>query len=263
MAGESTNKIVLCTGGNRGLGFAILQVAGIRDPSAVYIMTSRKKEDGQAAAEELAKGGVKAKIDILVLDVTDDEQIMEAIKYVAVKYQKLDVLINNAGVIQIIPDYTLPTLRKTCNSMLNINLTSVAVITSGFSQLLQKSPNPKVINITSGLGSITNTLNDSKRMARYPPYGFSKVGLNGVTAHMQAFENERVAKEKDSGTNPSSKISFYSVAPGLLKTAFTGFNSAGRDPKEGAEAVVRLMIDDYPAGTQWEFVDDQMKEVPW
>lgn len=90
MAGESTNKIVLCTGGNRGLGFAILQVAGIRDPSAVYIMTSRKKEDGQAAAEELAKGGVKAKIDILVLDVTDDEQIMEAIKYVAVKYQKLD-----------------------------------------------------------------------------------------------------------------------------------------------------------------------------
>lgn len=174
----------------------------------------------------------------------------------------MTVLINNAGVIQIIPDYSLPTLRKTCNSMLNINLTSVAVVTSGFSQLLQNSANPKVINITSGLGSIANTLNDEKRMARYPPYGFSKVGLNGVTAHMQVFENERVAKEKEEGKT-SSKISFYSVAPGLLKTAFTGFNALGRDPKDGAEAIVRLITEDYPAGTQWEYVDGAMKEVPW
>lgn len=147
--------------------------------------------------------------------------------------------------------------------MLNINLTSVAVVTSGFSQLLQNSANPKVINITSGLGSIANTLNDEKRMARYPPYGFSKVGLNGVTAHMQVFENERVAKEKEEGKTSSSKISFYSVAPGLLKTAFTSFNEMGRDPKDGAEAVVRLMTEDYPAGTQWECVDGAMKEVPW
>lgn len=173
------------------------------------------------------------------------------------------MLINNAGVIKIIPDFSLPTLRKTCNDMLNINLTSVAVVTSGFSQLLQKSSDPKVINITSGLGSIANTLNDSKRMARYPPYGFSKVGLNGVTAHMQVFENERVAKEKEEGKTPSGKIKFYSVAPGLLKTAFTGFNAMGKEPKDGAEAVVRLITEDYPAGTQWEFVDGAMKEVPW
>ncbi|RFU26312.1 hypothetical protein B7463_g10035, partial [Scytalidium lignicola] len=223
---------------------------------------SSSKEGGEAAAKELANEGVKAKIDVLQLDVTDDAQILEAIKYVAINYQKLDVLINNTGVIQIIPDFSLPTLRKTINSMLDINLTSVAVVTSGFSQLLQKSEKPKVINITSGLGSIKNTLDNTKPIAKYPPYRFSKVGLNGVTAHMQVFENDRWNKDKGEGKT-SGHIQFYSVAPGLLKTAFTNFNAAGRDPKDGAEAVVRLIEGDYPGGTQWEFVDGSMKEVPW
>lgn len=86
----SETKVVLCTGANRGLGFAILQVAGIRDSSAVYILACRKKEEGEAAAAQLAKEGIKAKIQVLQLDVTDDEQIMEAIKYVAINFQKLD-----------------------------------------------------------------------------------------------------------------------------------------------------------------------------
>lgn len=147
--------------------------------------------------------------------------------------------------------------------MLNVNLTSVAVLTSGFSQLLQKSADPKVINITSGLGSISNTLDSTKRMAVYPPYGFSKVGLNGVTAHMQVFENERVLKEKEGGKPASGKINFYSVAPGFLKTGFTGFNAMGRDPKDGAEVVVQIIEGEYPGGTQWEWVDGSMKQVPW
>lgn len=90
MTTPSASKVVLCTGANRGLGLAILQVAGVRDPSATYILACRKKEDGQAAAEQLAKDGVSAKIDVLQLDVTDDEQILEAIKYVAINYRKLD-----------------------------------------------------------------------------------------------------------------------------------------------------------------------------
>jgi NAD(P)-dependent dehydrogenase (short-subunit alcohol dehydrogenase family) len=147
--------------------------------------------------------------------------------------------------------------------MLNVNLTSVAVMTTGFSQLLQKSHDPKVINITSGLGSIASTLDSTKTMARYPPYGFSKVGLNGVTAHMHVFENERVLKEKEEGKPASGKINFYSVAPGLLNTGFTGFNPMGRDPKDGAEVVVQIITGEYPGGTQWEWVDGSMKQIPW
>ena len=177
----------------------------------------------------------------------------------------MTVLINNAGILTVIPDYSLPTLRKTTNDMLNANLTSVAVLSTAFLSLLHNAPKPKVINITSGLGSIANTL--TKKMARYAPYGITKVGVNGLTAHMQVFENDRIAAEEAEGkAKENGKIGYYSVAPGLLNTAFTHYSAMGKDPKIGAEVVVRLINDEkgvYEAGSQWEFEDGEMKRVPW
>ena len=83
-------RVVLCTGANRGLGYAILQVAGQRDPSAVFILSCRNLESGHAAKEQLTKEGIKAQIDVIQLDTTNDEQIIEAVKFVETKYGKLD-----------------------------------------------------------------------------------------------------------------------------------------------------------------------------
>jgi NAD(P)-dependent dehydrogenase (short-subunit alcohol dehydrogenase family) len=177
----------------------------------------------------------------------------------------ISVLINNAGILIRAPEDDLPALRQAYNTMLNTNLTSVAVLTTAFLPLLHKSPDPKVINITSGLGSIANTL--TKKMGRFPPYGASKVGMNGLTAHMQTAENDRIAAEEVKGEGiKEGRIKYYAVAPGLLKTALTAFHGLGKDPKEGTGAVIRLMEDQegkYPAGTQWEFVEEGMRVVPW
>jgi NADP-dependent 3-hydroxy acid dehydrogenase YdfG len=86
----STGKVILVTGGNRGLGYAMLQVAGARDASSTFIMTSRKLEAGQEAAAKLVEEGVMAKIEVIPLDVTNDDQILEAVKYVEEKHGKLD-----------------------------------------------------------------------------------------------------------------------------------------------------------------------------
>ncbi|KAL7916745.1 NAD(P)-binding protein [Trichoderma velutinum] len=258
-----SNKIILVTGANRGLGYSVLQVAGGRDPSNTYILGSRDLEAGKKAKEQLEQEGVKANIEVLKLDVTNDDEIMEAVKFVAVKYGKLDVLVNNAGIISIIPDYSLPSLRRCCNEMFNVNMASVAVVTSGFTQLLQKAPKPRVINVTSGLGSIENTLNT--QMTRYAPYGISKVGLNGITAHMQAMEIDRAAKSGGPDSTPGY-IRYFSVAPGLLKTAFNNYLEAGLDPKIGAEVIVQLIADDegkYKGGSQLEYVDGKVKTIPW
>ena len=183
------------------------------------------------------------------------------------------VLINNAGIISIIPDFSLPSLRKCCNEMLDVNLTSAACVATAFQGLLRKSPHPKVINLTSGLGSMQNTL--TTKMARYPPYGISKVGINGLTVHMQVMENDRIADEqqqavdgKPGAASQGSRIDYYSAAPGLLNTAFTHYAAYGKDPKLGAEVIVRLVGDDgekakYEGGTQWEYEDGEMKTVPW
>lgn len=260
-----SGKVVLCTGANRGLGFAILQVAGMREPTTIFILASRDLKAGNEAAQQLQKDGVEAHIDVIQLDITNDAQIIEGIKFVTAKYGKLDALINNAGILTIIPDFSLTTLRKTCNDMLDVNLTSAAVVSTAFQGLLRKSQRPVVVNITSGLGSIQNTL--TKKMARYPPYGITKVGVNGLTGHMQVMENDRIADEEAKGKpTEGSKINYYAAAPGLLNTAFTHYSAQGKDPQLGAEVIVRLVFDDegkYPGGSQWEFEDGEMKPVPW
>ncbi len=145
--------------------------------------------------------------------------------------------------------------------MFSVNMTSVIVVTSGFLQLLQKSTQkPRVINVSSGLGSIANTLGGPP-ISRYPPYGASKIGLNGITAHLQAMENERVAKE-----GKGDPIRFFSVVPGLLKTSFNNFLEGGLDPKQGAEAIVQLIADDkgtHSGGSQLQHKDGEMMNVPW
>lgn len=72
---SSVGKVIMCTGGNRGLGYSILQVAAKRNPTATFILTARKKLDGETAAEQLIKDGINAKVDVIELDVTDDEQV--------------------------------------------------------------------------------------------------------------------------------------------------------------------------------------------
>ncbi|KUJ14081.1 NAD(P)-binding protein [Mollisia scopiformis] len=257
-----TAKLILCTGANQGLGFGVLQVAGNRFPESTYILGSRDLEKGKEAAAKLKESGITAKIDVVQLDVTNDTQIANAVAFVEKTYGKLDVLINNAGIIKRAPQGDLAGIRITYSEILNTNITSVAVMTEAFTPLLYKSKDPKVINVSSGLGSIQNSL--TKKMGRSPPYGSSKIGLNGLTVHMQVAENDRIEAGNDDPEKPL--IRFYACAPGVLKTSFTNYIARGRSQEEGAEVIVRLLADDdytYKGGSYWEFEGGEMREVPW
>ncbi|GFN20603.1 hypothetical protein AtubIFM55763_005674 [Aspergillus tubingensis] len=261
-----SEKVVLCTGANQGLGFAIIQVAALRYPTHKYILCSRDLGAGQQAVQKLRDLGVTAAIDLVQLDVTKDEQITAVVDKVTSTYGRLDVLINNAGIIRLPSATDLPAARATYNEILNVNITSVALMTTAFTPLLYQSSGPKVINISSGLGSIQNSL--TKKMGRAPAYGASKIGMNGLTVHMQVAENDRIEKEEAESTGSGGKprIRYYACAPGALKTAFTNWWPNGRSPEDGAEVVVQLLGDDegkFEGGSYWEFVEGEMKVVPW
>lgn len=128
-------------------------------------------------------------------------------------------------------------------------------------------------------------------MGRSVPYGTSKVGVNGLTAHLQVLENDRVQAEEGSAesglaahmrgagndraqvdgslksdSRSKPRIRYFACQPGVLKTAFSNYFPQGKDPADGAEVVVRLLGDDegkYEGGSYWEFVDGEMKVVPW
>lgn len=71
-------------------------------------------------------------------------------------------------------------------------------------------------------------------------------------------------KENRQNVPSHPKINHYAVTPGFLKTAFTFFNERGKDPLAGAEVVVQLILDDhYEGGTQWEYENGKMQQVPW
>ena len=175
------------------------------------------------------------------------------------------VLVNNAGALFLPPDGSLQTLRKTYNDLMNLHTTSVAIVSTAFLPLLHKAPQPRIINISSGLGSLTNQ--KIRKVGRYPAYGASKIGMNGVTMHMQVGEDDRVKAELEKGqSSGAGHIKFYSVMPGLLKTAWTNFLAHAKDPKDGAEVVTRLIVapeGTYERGTFWEFEEGEMRVAPW
>ncbi|KAF3481810.1 short chain dehydrogenase/reductase family protein [Arthroderma uncinatum] len=267
MAASNTipSKIVLVTGANQGLGLAVIESAGLRSPNDTYILCSRDIEKGNSAITHVREAGVKANLDLVQLDVTNDDQIAAAVRYVETKYGRLDVLVNNAGFVRLNEHNTeLSAIRATFNEYMNVHVTSVAVITHAFTPLLHRSISPRVINVSSGLGSITNVLSP-RRMGRIPSYGASKVGMNGLTAHLQVAENDRVA---DTGPENDSRprIRFFISNPGVLKTSFSNYVAWGKDPLTGAESIVQLLGDDegkFDHGMQWEFEDGEMRIVSW
>ncbi|KAI0484032.1 NAD(P)-binding protein [Xylariaceae sp. FL0804] len=263
-------KVVLVTGANKGLGLATIKVASLRSPGAVYILCSRDAEKGEKARQELMSEGVQDRVDVLQLDVTDDAQIVAAAKYVEETYGHLDILVNNAGFVRLVRETDLTTVRNTFNQYMNVHVTSVAVVSYAFKELLRRSPAPKVINVTSSLGSITNTL--SKPLPRVPGYGASKVGMNGCTAHMQMAEDEKFEKLASVGTGgdgqqQQQRIRYFIANPGPVKTALSSqYGNRGKEPEDGAEVIVRLMADEggeFDRGMQWEFSEGTMREVPW
>ncbi|KAI1075023.1 short chain dehydrogenase/reductase family protein [Whalleya microplaca] len=267
----AAQKIVLVTGANQGLGHAVIEVAGLRYPDNVYILCSRDLEKGKAAAAKLREQGVKARVDVIQLEVTNDEHIAAAVQHVSTTYGRLDVLVNNAGLLRGIgmPEDTAPAvIRSTFTELLDVHITSVAVITLAFKPLLLMAAAPEVINVTSGLGSITNVLTPGRKMARAVAYGASKVGMNGLTAHLQVTENERVAAQSANAENASKnpRVRFFISNPGVLNTAFTNFHPMGKSPQGGAESIVHIIGDDkgqYDDHMQWEFEEGVMRPVPW
>ncbi len=87
---SASSKIIFVTGANQGLGFAIIQVAALRDPKPTYVLASRNRLAGEEAVKKLRERGVTAKIEVVELDVTNDEQIAAAVDFIKTRFGKLD-----------------------------------------------------------------------------------------------------------------------------------------------------------------------------
>ena len=234
-----STSTALVTGANKGIGKEIarqLAAAG----HTVYV-GSRDAGRGKLAVAEI---GGDARL--LVLDVTDAASIEQAAGQVGT----LDILVNNAGISgegRTLDQEDLATFRR----IYETNVFGTVAVTNAFLPALRRSAHPRIVNISSGTGSLTwSTGPQFPHRGSFAAYRSSKTALNAVTifyAHALADEGIKV----------------NAMAPGLRRTDLnaTAAGSDG-DPAEAAAGAVRLALlpDDGPTG---EFFSWDGTPVPW
>ncbi|MGI5457391.1 SDR family NAD(P)-dependent oxidoreductase [Streptomyces sp. CA-249302] len=236
------DRTALVTGANKGIGLHIASLLAA-EGFAVHV-GSRDAERGQRAVAEI---GPAARL--LHLDVTDADSIAAA----AARVDRLDVLVNNAG---INPSLATPTESDAgeFRRAYDTNVIAVLEVTNAFLPALRRSPHPRIVNISSGTASLTWSTRPNPQFTPGTPgsaaYRASKAALNALTLlYAQTLTEE------------GFKIN--TLAPGRRATdLLPGARPSGGDPAEAAQGAVRLALlpDDGPTG---EFFSWDGTGVPW
>ena len=243
----SDTRTALVTGANKGLGYEI--AAGLGARGLRVAVGARDLTRGEAAVRTLRAAGVDAFA--VPLDVTDDRSVTTAAELIERQGGRLDVLVNNAGIsgetgpgwAQDPTTLDLDEVRR----VVDTNVFGVIRVTKAMLPLLRRSASPRIVNISSSVGSLTwqadPEIEVGPIMAAYSP---AKSYLNAMTVHYA---------RQLAGTG----ILVNAACPGLVATDFTGFT--GRPVHEAAATPIRLatLPDGGPTGT---FVNDD-GVIPW
>lgn len=244
----SETRTALVTGANKGIGYEI--AAGLGALGYRVGVGARDEGRRELAVEKLRAAGVDAFG--LPLDVTGDRSVTEAAELLEREAGRLDVLVNNAGISgEVGPGWEQdPTTLDLdlVREVVETNVIGVIRVTNAMLPLLRRSASPRVVNVSSSVGSLTRQadpgIDVGPVMAAYAP---SKTFLNAVTVQYA---------RKLAGTG----ILINAVCPGLVATDFNGFYGP-RTPEQGAATAIRLatLPDGGPTGSFFE--DDGV--VPW
>ena len=235
-------KIALITGANKGIGFETSRQLG--QLGFKVLIGARDEQRGKEAVETLKNEGIDAKA--LVLDVINQYTIDDAIKFIEEEYGHLDVLINNAGIF--LEDGVLPSQLKftTLKETFEVNFFGVFAITRALLPLLRKSIAGRIVNVSSGQGSLTrSSSNDSSRMQL--AYNSSKAAANMLTIQF--------AKELK-----NTAIKINAAAPGYTITDMN--KGKGVRSVQQASAVILRLASLDENGPNGGFFEDG-GEIPW
>jgi NAD(P)-dependent dehydrogenase (short-subunit alcohol dehydrogenase family) len=237
MSVNPSQRIVLITGANRGIGLeSARQLAG---RGFHVIIAARDERSGRNAAEAIAIE--KGKATFLQLDVSDSASIRAAAGNFASIADRLDVLVNNAGIYPDKGRTILALPRNRLDQTFQTNTFGPLEVTQAFLPYLRNAKAAKVINVSSGYGQLEGLSPDE------PSYCLSKLALNGLTIMLaEALKADIIAVN--------------SVCPGWVRTDMGG-NDADRSVEEGADTIVWL-ADGARHSLTGKFFRDR-EEIDW
>lgn len=222
---KNNQKVALITGANKGIGFEVARQLGAR--GIRVLIGARDGGRGKAAVEQLKAENIVATY--VSLDVTDTKSIKKAAARISKEYGKLDILVNNAGIsggnISKEPSKTdIEVVRQVYET----NVFGVVSVTIAMIPLLKLADQARIVNVSSGLGSITMALdpNDTFYGINSLQYQSSKAALNAITVEF--------AKELE-----SAGIKVNAACPGFVDTDFNGHRGT-KSVQQGATIIVKL-----------------------
>ncbi|MFD2718607.1 SDR family oxidoreductase [Hymenobacter monticola] len=228
-------KSALVTGANKGIG---LEVAKQLAQQGFYVyLGSRSLASGEAAAQQLRAAGLTA-VEAVQLDVTNPKSIQAARAAVGAKTPVLDVLVNNAGISGGQPQGALQATPEQFRAVFETNVFGVAGVTQAFLDLLQPAPQPRIVNVSTAMASLSlyADLDNSNFAFRVPVYQASKAALNMYTLNL-AHELR------------GTPFKVNAVCPGYTQTDFTDHQGTSTPAEAGARIVkYALLGPDGPTG---------------
>ena len=224
-------KVAIVTGANRGLGHALTKALA-EDDYKVF-MVGRNKIEIDNASAKLQEAGLD--IEGFEADVSKARHITALSSYVSSQFDHLDLLNNNAGIIiepgGLDSQVTCFTINpELVEEAFSVNTVGALRLVQAFYDLLKKARQPRIVNVSSGMGSIAHM------EAGWPAYRMSKAAMNALTVIL--------AKEL-----VDTRIKVNSVDPGWVRTDMGGPN-ADRSIEEGIEGILwaAKLAPDGPTG---------------
>ncbi len=250
------NEIALITGANKGIGRTIAE--NLARHGLTVLVGSRDLANGEAAARDI-DGDAHA----VQLDVTDQSSITAATDRIRADFGRLDVLVNNAGISHARPWEEMPgdTFEEKAQSgqlskvslhelreIFETNVFGALAVTQAALPLLRKAPSPRVVMVSSGVGSLHGASQPGNRYrAMFGAYSASKTAMNAITVGLA------ISLEAEG-------IRVNAISPGFVATDLN--NHRGVLPvQEGGKDAIRLALQKGgPTGT---FTDQDGETIPW
>jgi NAD(P)-dependent dehydrogenase (short-subunit alcohol dehydrogenase family) len=230
-------KVALVTGGNRGIGYELVKQLALNGYKV--ILASRDPEMGHKAAQNLNE--LTLDVSFVLMDVDNQESIRQAAITVNERYERLDVLINNAGVYLDENEKILTMDPSILKQTMATNFFGAYHVICSFIPLMEKQGYGRIINVSSEYGAMSEMSYQG-----VAAYKLSKLALNGLTRLVAAEIN--------------GDIKINAVDPGWVSTDMGG-PSAPRTPKEAAESILWLATIG-PEGPNGEFFREG-KRIDW
>ncbi|MEU5908781.1 SDR family NAD(P)-dependent oxidoreductase [Micromonospora sp. NPDC047467] len=242
----SERTIALVTGANKGIGYEI--AAGLGALGWRVGVGARDDQRRETAVAKLRAGGVDAFG--VPLDVTDDASVAAAARLLETEAGGLDVLVNNAGITGGEPQHPVGVDIETVRAAVEVNVIGVVRVVEAMLPLLRRSASPRIVNMSSGVGSLTRqsaSVGEHQTGPLSVAYAPSKTMLNAVT-----IQYARALAD--------TNILVNAACPGFTATDLNAFRGV-RTPQQGAAIAIRLatLPDDGPTGGYFE----DAGVIPW